>query len=70
MNFRDHHRKELGMCPKGNQAMEKYQAGEGARGIRTWIFPSVTTEVIVTIAFSSYESSLRNLGHFKCQIVV
>lgn len=51
MNFRDHHRKELGMCPKGNQAMEKYQAGEGARGIRTWIFPFVTTEVITTVAF-------------------
>lgn len=51
MNFRDHHRKELGMCPKGNQAMEKYQAGEGARGIRTWIFPFVTTEVIATVAF-------------------
>lgn len=53
MNFRDHHRKELGMCPKGNQAMEKYQAGEGARGTRTWIFPFATAEVIVTIAFSS-----------------
>lgn len=39
------------MYPTGNQAMEKYQAGEGARGIRTWIFPFVTTEVITTVAF-------------------
>lgn len=57
------------MCPKGNQAMEKYQAEEGAEGFRTWILPFVSTEMIAMVAFSSYESSLRNSGHFQHQII-